>query len=1234
LLQKHHKIVVFLLFLLGFSFAGESQTPISGVINHYIKVTSVNPFPTDMVIVSNASGFQVGDTVLIIQMKGAEINDPIDDYLSFGVPDNIKSAGKYEFLLISAISGTQITFTADLLADYNPDGLVQLIKVPAYDEARVVGGELTCGPWDQASGTGGVLALIVNKTLTLEANIDVSGLGFTGGLAEDGDGICSDFDISYENTYFDAISQKAAYKGEGSASYNSIPALLGTAYSKGRGAIFQGGGGGNGNLSGGGGGANFGSGGSGGHEPCRPAVIEIAGKGGWTINSYANWSSENRIFIGGGGGAGAQSAGFPASNGEDGGGIVIIMTDTILINIPDVTVKSNGENVSAASTGGGGGGGAGGTIVFSVDDIGGIGNLHMEAKGGNGGVVNCAGPGGGGGGGLIWYSNSTDITVIDTILGQGSAGYDILFCVVGGFPGTDGITEPGLILPLNGFLFNTIYSSVTVTNTDTICEGDIPPLLLGTEPKGGTPPYDYEWESSTDKLVWNPEALGPLFKNFTPSTLLVDTTYFRRTIRDNSIPMITDISKILTIIVQPKIENNLITFSDTFCSLIQPDTIFASPKLPTGGNGPGSYTYLWEKSLDDGTTWMDTIQNKDKYYYVPPVLDVPIITDVYYRRIVSSGIRCPDTSTSGKVIYLPELVNRIYTNQWICDGEQPGVLTTDPTDPVSGGSGHYVYKWYDSNDGIDTIPGVIGTTFFFQPPALTNGTSSDKSFFYLRKIISGACVDMSNAVEIVVHPLISGNTITADQTICKGSTPSALSGSEPPVLAGGEGAGTYTYQWIESTDDILYADIAGATGAQYSPGNLDVKYYYRREVTSTFVNGSNNVCIDTTTIPVVIDIHPTYTADIADLSSGQDTVCYGTQGKLSLTLVEAVPGSNGPWTILLDDSDGNTWSSFSSNGTEDILVDANHVFSGATTEATILYTFNSITDQFGCVPDPVATEPGSIVIVRPPVPSSGGNQVICGLSNVSLNATLGFGTGLWTGPIEIGFTDPTDPTTQVTASNQGVYTLTWTTSNGLCPDAIDLADYTFWDTPSAALIIPDVTDTTLAAFIKDINLSADAYLTGDINWTFNLGGGNFSVSQGVSTIAQGMESGENEIQLTISSGGGDCPQFDQIDVIRVIVQEDPFISKGMSPEDKTGGNDYFYIENIENVENELTIFNKLGTVLFQIDNYSCSMVDNSNCWDGRDKSNNPLPDGTYYYVLKILGSNPQTVTGYFIIKGN
>ncbi len=39
-------------------------------------------------------------------------------------------------------------------------------------------------------------------------------------------------------------------------------------------------------------------------------------------------------------------------------------------------------------------------------------------------------------------------------------------------------------------------------------------------------------------------------------------------------------------------------------------------------------------------------------------------------------------------------------------------------------------------------------------------------------------------------------------------------------------------------------------------------------------------------------------------------------------------------------------------------------------------------------------------------------------------------------------------------------------------------------------------------------------------------------------------------------------------------------------------------------------------------------------WDGTDRRGNPLPDDTYYYVLHVKGENPQSFSGYVVIKGN
>ena len=61
--------VLFAIVLLPLSV--KSQTIINGIINTYTKVTSIDA--ANIVTVQDAAGFKAGDTVLLIQMKGATI---------------------------------------------------------------------------------------------------------------------------------------------------------------------------------------------------------------------------------------------------------------------------------------------------------------------------------------------------------------------------------------------------------------------------------------------------------------------------------------------------------------------------------------------------------------------------------------------------------------------------------------------------------------------------------------------------------------------------------------------------------------------------------------------------------------------------------------------------------------------------------------------------------------------------------------------------------------------------------------------------------------------------------------------------------------------------------------------------------------------------------------------------------------------------------------------------------
>ena len=60
------------------------------------------------------------------------------------------------------------------------------------------------------------------------------------------------------------------------------------------------------------------------------------------------------------------------------------------------------------------------------------------------------------------------------------------------------------------------------------------------------------------------------------------------------------------------------------------------------------------------------------------------------------------------------------------------------------------------------------------------------------------------------------------------------------------------------------------------------------------------------------------------------------------------------------------------------------------------------------------------------------------------------------------------------------------------------------------------------------------------------------------------------------------------------------------------------VKNIQYAKNnQLIIFNRLGNKVFEATNYQ-------NNWDGTYKGK-PLPDGAYYYQLRIITANNRTI---------
>ena len=357
-------------------------TPAFTIINDYTPVLGFNPCDNKLTV-ENGTAYNVGDTVLLIQMKGAVIDST--NTAAFGTITDYKNAGNYEFNYVKTKTGNVIELSNTLTRQYDiPVGKVQLIRVPYYNNLTT-SDVLTCLPWD--GNKGGVLVFNVQNALTLNADMDVSGRGFTGGI--DPVTVPGAFNCNENQFYYPVNPDLASGKGEGIADISA-------ARSFGRGALANGGGGGNSHNSGGAGGGNISAGGFGGYQfessPCNGTVpFDNRGISGKAL-TYSN--AANKIFLGGGGGAGHTNnpEAFQA-NGGNGAGIIIVSAASLTSNTRKIIANGNeGSRCGATTSGcheGMGGGGAAGAVLLQITNY--LDNTAIESKGGKGADMTAAG---------------------------------------------------------------------------------------------------------------------------------------------------------------------------------------------------------------------------------------------------------------------------------------------------------------------------------------------------------------------------------------------------------------------------------------------------------------------------------------------------------------------------------------------------------------------------------------------------------------------------------------------------------------------------------------------------------------------------------------------------------------------------------------------------------------------------------------------------------------------------
>ncbi len=456
-------------------------------LNRYAQVTGLTTNTITVADITTLNGgsdytnnaLSSGDLVLVYQAQGATFTvSGLLDNEGYG-DFNPANAGHFEFAEVLYVSGNTIYLCNTLTNSYTvATGHVQVARVPQYTSLTVnTGASVVAAAWD---GTvGGIVALNVSGTVTVNGQINVDSSGFRGG-ARNTAGANPGFTI-----YRSTNATQGAQKGESILGFATEYTAANGQY--GRGAPANGGGGGNAHNASGGGGANGNNGdtwngqgnpntstatwncawdlddgtdnGTTNNSTCSPSSRGVipayftggagGGRGGYTYgannqNAYTTapgntaWGGDNRrqvgglggrpltnnptssLFFGGGGGGGDNNSdgSNTGTNGASGGGLILIDAASLA---GTGILSANGGTVTAANNDGSGGGGGGGTIVVRTTNIPSV-SLVLRAAGGAGGSQNLAGPesegpGGGGGGGYIHLSTGTTFTTAPSVAG-------------------------------------------------------------------------------------------------------------------------------------------------------------------------------------------------------------------------------------------------------------------------------------------------------------------------------------------------------------------------------------------------------------------------------------------------------------------------------------------------------------------------------------------------------------------------------------------------------------------------------------------------------------------------------------------------------------------------------------------------------------------------------------------------------------------------------------------------
>ena len=1193
---KYFILFFFILsWLLSFIPGAFSQnTNISGIINIYTPVTSIPAGNCiDHFDVASTNGFNIGDSILIIEMQGASIDT--SNTITFGTFLNFGNSGNFELAKINSIAGNTITLSSHLTRSYDVAGNIQIVSVPQYVNATVTG-TLTAQNWNGV--TGGVLAFIVSGTLTLNANIDLSGKGSRGGTASNNSWTGWYYQFCFGN------ANRGGQKGEG-----IVPYLPNKSY--GRGPQGNGGGGGNDINTAGAGGANYGRGGHGGY------AYQVAPDTLWGMRSknLDTGIVHSKIYMGGGGGGGHQNNG-DGSAGTNGGGIIVIHANTITGN--GNIIKSDGiDNVIVATIDGAGGGGAGGSIFIQTQNF--NTNLTLEVKGGKGGDEvygpQCHGNGGGGGGGLIETTLPSFPGNVTTNIAGGLRGNGTCYNTVG--DAANG--NPGTII----YNYVVIAPTMVTSNTlDSICSGQS--IQIGpTNTAGET----YQWNNgpTTSTQTVNPIVTTTYILTISDSvciggngydtvtvdvltsptasftfTQYCDSVIFTNTstggnsyqwnFGDGNNSVLTNPSHnyntagtytVTLIVINGSCNDTVsqtLTVGTNPVASFTPITNNCSLTIGFTNNSSGSAIYNW--NFGDGNT--DTVQNPSHAYVAPGTYTITLI--VGSGQCIDSILQTITIPPVAVAAFIP-----IVTNCSLSVG-----FTNNST-----GSTNYNWNFGDGN--TDTIGNP------------NHNYVSPGTYTVTLIVGSGNCADtISQSITISQMPVASFTPITNNCSLTIGFTNNS------------SGSAIYNWNFGDGNADT----IQNPSHTYIAPGTYTI----------TLTVGSG-ACIDSITLSITIP--PLAVASFTSLTNNCNLSVALTNTSTNSNIYHWDFGDNqtsnlnspnhtyanaGTYTIILIAGTGNC----SDTITQTITVNPTSSSSFTPTilncNPTVGFTNNSLGftsyywsfgdgDTSNLInPSHTYNTSGSYWVTLISI-SAGCNDTIKQLITINPIPVAAFAYGFTGCNSIVNFTnnssggniyhwnfgdgDTSNNQTPVHAfSTMGNYSVSLIVTNSAgCSDTITQPVNT------AILVVPDFNWMEAPC---DPNVVFDNISTNDFTSYWELGDGETSNANGVDHTYNTI--GNYNVTLVINDGTPCKATITKTINVTTSNTDELYIPNAFTP-NGDGINDVFVVQSINDcMVYEMSIYNRWGQMLFYTDSYPL-------IWDGTFNGD-PVPTGSYIYLIR------------------